>query len=161
MRHANVWRVVFTVVVIVTAGFAVHRLCAIPFRDNLVMRGVEERMRVVENVDRFRAMPLARLNLADLDGMARSSRLAAWYLFYGANCEILERWEDAANAYTSALAIDQRPEIYFSRGLILLRLGRIDEAASDMIQAVRFNPVLIDQISGALRTRVAAGAGLS
>ena len=143
------------------AGFAVHRLCVIPFRDNLVMRDVEERMAIVENVDSFRAMSLARLNLADLDRVARSRRLdPAWYMFYGANCEILDRWQDAANAYTRALAIDQRPEIYFNRGLVMLHLGQIDQATADMVRAVRFNPFFIDQISGELRTRVAAEAGL-
>ncbi|HEU4888290.1 MAG TPA: hypothetical protein VFV49_10410 [Thermoanaerobaculia bacterium] len=161
MRRADVGRVVLAIVVIAAAGFAVHRLCAIPFRDNLVMRDVEERMAIVENVDSFRAMSLARLNLADLDRVARSRRLdPAWYMFYGANCEILDRWQDAANAYTRALAIDQRPEIYFSRGLVRLHLGQIDQAAADMIRAVRFNPFFIDQLSGDLRARVAAEAGL-
>lgn len=152
------------IVVMAASGFAVHRLCVIPFRDNLVMRDVEQRMAIVENgesVDSYRATSLARLNLADLDRVARSHRLdPAWYLFYGANCEILDRWQDAANAYTRALAIDQRPEIYFNRGLVMLHLGQIDQAAADMVRAVRFNPFFIDQISGELRTRVAAEAGL-
>ena len=156
------WTLALGVIVIVAAAFAIHRLCVIPFRDNVVMREVEERMSVVESVDPVRAVPLARANLADLDRVARSRRLdPAWYMFYGANCEILERWQDAANAYTRALAIDQRPEIYFSRGLVMLHLGRIDRAAEDMITAVKFNPFLIDQIGGELRARVAAGAGLS
>lgn len=156
------WTLILGVIVIVAAVFAIHRLCVIPFRDNVVMREVEERMSVVESVDPVRAVPLARANLADLDRVARSRRLdPAWYMFYGANCEILERWQDAANAYTRALAIDQRPEIYFSRGLVMLHLGRIDRAAEDMITAVKFNPFLIDQIGGELRARVAAGAGLS
>ena len=156
------WTLALGVIVIVAAAFAIHRLCVIPFRDHVVMREVEERMSVVESVDPVRAVPLARANLADLDRVARSRRLdPAWYMFYGANCEILERWQDAANAYTRALAIDQRPEIYFSRGLVMLHLGRIDRAAEDMITAVKFNPFLIDQIGGELRARVAAGAGLS
>lgn len=156
------WTLALGVIVIVAAAFAIHRLCVIPFRDNVVMREVEERMSVVESVDPVRAVPLASANLADLDRVARSRRLdPAWYMFYGANCEILERWQDAANAYTRALAIDQRPEIYFSRGLVMLHLGRIDRAAEDMITAVKFNPFLIDQIGGELRARVAAGAGLS
>jgi tetratricopeptide (TPR) repeat protein len=151
-----------SVVVIAAAGFAIHRLCVIPFRDNMVMRDVEERMNVAQSVDPVRAVPLARANLADLDRVARSRRLdPAWYMFYGANCEILDRWQDAADAYTRALAIDQRPELYFSRGLVMLHLGRIDQAAQDMITAVRFNPFLLDQIGGDLRARVAAGAGLS
>jgi tetratricopeptide (TPR) repeat protein len=152
------------IVMMAAAGFAVHRLCVIPFRDNLVMRDVEKRMALVENVenvDSYRAMSLARLNLADLDRVARSRRLdPAWYMFYGANCEILQRWQNAANAYTRALDIDQRPEIYFNRGLVMLHLGQIDQATADMVRAVRFNPVFIDQISGELRASVAAEAGL-
>jgi hypothetical protein len=165
-KRPRSWRflvhIIVHVVVIIAACFAIHRLCVIPFRDDRTMRVVEERMAVVQSVDPVRAQPLARANLDDLDRVARSRRLdPEWYMFYGANCEILERWPDAADAYTRALAIDQRPELYFSRGLVMLHLGRIDEAAEDMITAVRFNPFLIDQIGGELRARVAAGAGLS
>ena len=164
MRRPDVRRVLLAAVVIAAAGFAVHRLCVIPYRDNLVMRAVGQRMALVENaerVDSSRAMSLARLNLADLDRVARSRRLdPAWYLFYGANCEILDRWQDAADAYTRALDIDQRPELYFYRGLVMLHLGEIDQATADMVRAVRFNPFFLDQISGELRARVAAEAGL-
>lgn len=157
MKRLTLYAIVF-----VAAAFTVHRLCVIPFRDNMVMREVDERMRIADSVDSQRALPLARLNLADLDRVASSRRLdPAWYMFYGANCEILERWQDAANAYTGALAIDQRPEIYLSRGLVFLHLGDLDRAAQDMITAVRFNPLLLDQIGGELRARVAAEAGLS
>jgi len=161
VRQVDVRQALLAIVMMAAAGFAVHRLCVIPFRDNLVMRDVEERMDIVENLDSYRAMSLARLNLADLDRAARSHRLdPAWYMSYGANCEILHRWQGAANAYTRALDIDQRPEIYFSRGLVMLHLGQIDQATADMVRAVRFNPRFIDQISGELRTRVAAEAGL-
>lgn len=161
-KRPRPWRFLAGVIVVVAAGFAIHRLCVIPFRDNRAMREVEERMRIAESVDSARAVPLARANLADLDRVARSRRLdPAWYMFYGANCEILDRWQDAADVYTRALAIDQRPELYFSRGLVMLHLGQIDRAAEDMITAVRFNPFLLDRIGGELRARVAAGAGVS
>ena len=42
----------------------------------------------------------------------------------------------------------------------MLHLGRVDQATADMVRAVRFNPFFIDQISGELRARVAAEAGL-
>ena len=161
MRQAVVRQLLLAIVLLAGAGFAVHRLCVIPFRDNLVMGDVEKRMAIVDNVDSYRATSLARLNLADLDRVASSRRLdPAWYLFYGASCEVLDRWQDAADAYTRALDIDQRPEIYFNRGLVMLHLGQIDRATADMVRAVRFNPFFIDQISGELRTRVAAEAGL-
>ncbi len=164
MRRADVREAVLAIVLTAAAGFAVHRLCVIPFRDDLVMRDVETRMALVENgenVDPYQATSLARLNLADLDRVARSRRLdPAWYMLYGVNCELVDRWQDAAEAYTRALDIDQRPEIYFNRGLVMLHLGRIDQATADLVRAVRFNPFFIDQISGELRTRVAAEAGL-
>jgi tetratricopeptide (TPR) repeat protein len=162
MRRVDLRRVLVAAVLLAGAAVAVHRLCVIPFRANLVMRDVEQRMAVVESAGPFRASSVARLNLADLDRVARSGRLdPAWYMFYGANCELLDRWEDAANAYTDALAIAQRPEIYFHRGLVMLHLGRIDEATADMVRAVRFNPFFVEQIDGELRRRVAAEAGLS
>jgi tetratricopeptide (TPR) repeat protein len=162
MRRVDLRRVLVSAVVFAGAALAVHRLCVIPFRANLVMRDVEERMAVVERVGLFRASSLARLNLADLDRVARSSRLdPAWYLFYGANCEILDRWQDAADAYTHALVIAQRPEIYFSRGLVRLHLGQIDAATADMVTAVRFNPFFVERLDGELRARVTAEAGLS
>lgn len=161
VRHGVARPLALAIVLFACAGFAIDHVCVIPFRDNLIMRDVENRMAIVETVDADRALSLARLNLDDLDSVARSHRLdPAWYIDYGANCEILQRWQDAANAYTRALDIDQRPEIYFNRGLVMLHLGHIDRAAADMVQAVRFNPFFIDQISGELRTRVAAEAGL-
>jgi tetratricopeptide (TPR) repeat protein len=154
-------RVSVAAVAIVAACLGVYHLCAIPFLDNLAMREVDERTGVAQSADPQRAVLLARMNLADLDRTARSRELdPAWYLFYGANCELLDRWQDAANAYTRALAIDQRPEIYFSRGLALLHLGRVEEAAADLTTAVRFNPTLLEDIDGELRARVAAAAGL-
>lgn len=162
MRRLNVRRAILALVLIAIAGYGIHRLCVIPYRANLVMREVEERMSVVDNVDSFRAMSLARLNLADLDRIEHTRRNdPAWYMFYGANLEVLDRWQDAATVYTNALAIDQRPEIYYSRGLAMLHLGKIEQAEADMITAVRFNEFFLYQIDGELRTRVAAGAGRS
>lgn len=161
MRRVDPRQAVLAIVVMAAAGFAVHHLCVIPLRDDLLMREIGQRMAIVENVDSYQAMSRAHLNLADLDRVARSRRLdPAWYLYYGANCEALHRWQAAANAYTRALDIDQRPEIYFNRGLVMLQLGQVDQATADMVRAVRFNPFFIDQISGELRTRVAAEAGL-
>ena len=44
-------------------------------------------------------------------------------MLYGANCELLNRYPAAADAYTRALRIDDRPELYVNRGMVLLHLG--------------------------------------
>ncbi len=148
-------------IAIVVALFGIHRLSVIPFRDNIAIRDVEEQTNVAQDADPPRAALLARANLAALDRIERSHALnPAWYLDYGANCELLGRWQDAVNSYTRALAVDQRPEIYFSRGLALLHLGQVEAATSDLTTAVRFNPTFLDQIDGELRARVAGAAGL-
>jgi tetratricopeptide (TPR) repeat protein len=153
-------RRVSAVLAFVAACLGIHCLCIVPFRDNLVMREVEERTMLAENTtDPVLVALLARTNLADLERIARSRRLdPAWYVLTARNAEALGRWTDASNAYTHALAIDQRPEIYFARGLLMLQLGRTDAAASDMTAAVRFDPQYLDQIEGDLRARVAAKA---
>jgi O-antigen ligase len=154
-------RVAVPALATVAACLAIHQLCVVPYRDNLVMREVEQRTYTADSVEPFNAIPLARASLADLSLIARSRRLdPQWYMLYGTNCELLERWQDAAGAYTDALRIDQRPELYFSRGLVLLHLGQIDRATADMVAAVRFNPLLIEGIDGDLRARVASAAGL-
>jgi hypothetical protein len=154
-------QVVLGAIVIVVAGLAIYHLCIIPFRDNVTLREIEQRFSVAQSIDPLRATPLARKNLDDLRSIERSQRLnPVWYTLYGANCEMLERWRDAADIYTRALAIDQRPELYLYRGLAMLHLGDIDRARADMITAVRFNPFLLDQIGGELRASVKAAAEL-
>ena len=84
-------------------------------------------------------------------------------LFALANAGIVINGDVLTRAFTSPITLGilfLAHELYFSRGLVMLHLGRIDQAAEDMITAVRFNPFLIDQIGGELRARVAAEAGL-
>jgi putative inorganic carbon (HCO3(-)) transporter len=158
---SNTRRLVLATIATAAAFIGIVRLCVIPFRDNLIMRDLERRSATADSVDPAAAAPLAHANLADFARIARSHRLdPQWYMLYGANCELLERWPEAADSYTRALTIDQRPEIYFSRGLVLLHLGQVDRATADMVTAVRFNPFLIDGIDGDLRARVASAAGL-
>ena len=73
MRPADLTRLLVAAIVIVIAAFALHRLCVIPFRDNLIMHDVEERMAVVRSVDATRALPLA---LKQARKGERRSRLA-------------------------------------------------------------------------------------
>jgi len=145
---------------IVAAGLAINQLCIAPYRGNLILREVAARSLHAQSLDDRHAIDIAHTNLHDLDEAASGRRLdPAWYLLYGTNCEILERWNDAVAAYTNALRIDDRPEIYVNRGLVRLRLGQTDLAVSDLATAARFDPSVIDQLDGELRVRVAAAAG--
>ena len=146
---------------LVAAALGIDRLCIEPHRAAVVEAAVERRTTVAEAVGPQLGAIMARENLRDLDRIAPARRLqASWYMLYGGNCTILERWGEAVDVYTRALRIDQRPEIYFNRALNRLRLGQIDAAAADMATAVRFNPFLLDNLEGDLRARVAAAAGL-
>jgi tetratricopeptide (TPR) repeat protein len=146
---------------VLAACLGIYRLAVVPLRSDLVLREVEQRTATALRVDERRAAVLARMNLDELQRTATGGRLdPSWYLLRGANCELLERWQDAADAYTQALRIDDRPEIYFNRGLVMMRVGRIDAAVRDLTKAARFDPTVLERIDGETRRRVAAAAGL-
>ena len=153
--------VAIALVALIVAATGIDQLCIDPYRGNLTMRVVRQRSVLAESLDPMRAAPLAHTNLHDLDLVARVRRLdPEWYLLYGGNCEILGRWTEAADAYTRALTIDDRPEIYVNRGLVKLRMGSTDAAVADLAIAARFDPRVVKGIDGELRARVAAAAGL-
>lgn len=146
---------------VVAACVAVYYLCILPYRANIELRELTRRSALAQKVDQQRAVILARANLADLDRIAPGRRLdAAWYMLYGSNLEIFDRLPEAAEAYTAALRIDDRPELYVNRATVYLHLGRTDAAVSDLATAVRFDPAILNSIDGDLRPRVAAAAGL-
>jgi len=149
------------VLFLILATIAIYYLSIVPYRDNLVLGAVEYRSMLAESGKAPRTIAAAQRNLHDLDGAERSRRLDPnWYLLYGANCELIGRWRDAADVYTRALRIDNRPELYVSRGLALLHLGHTAEAEADLAAAARFNPDVLNDLDGDLRERVAAAAGL-
>ena len=146
---------------VLAASLGIYRLAVVPLRSDVVLREVEQRTATARMVGTQRAPALARMNLDELQRTAIGGRLdPSWYLLRGANCEILERWQEAADAYTQALRIDDRPEIYFNRGLVMMRVGRLDAAVRDLTRAARFDPGVLNQIDGETRRRVAAAAGL-
>jgi tetratricopeptide (TPR) repeat protein len=144
---------------VLAAAVAIYYLCVLPYRGNLLLREVEQRSRLAESAPPLRAIDLAHTNLRDLV-RARGRRLdPGWYLLYGSNCEILGRWQEAADTYTDALRIDDRPEIYVNRGMVMLQLAKPEAAISDLATAARFDPGVIEQLEGELRVRVTAAAG--
>jgi tetratricopeptide (TPR) repeat protein len=146
---------------LVVAGVGIDHLCIDPYRGNLLLRDVALRSGRAQQLDTSRSLELAHRNLHDLDLAARGRRLdPEWYLLYGGNCEILGRWNEAADAYTQALKIDDRPEIYVNRGMAMLHMGHADAAVADLATAARFDPNVIYDLDGELRARVTAAAGL-
>jgi len=147
---------------LIAAALGVWRLSIAPYRAVHVELEVAQRStRAVDAADPQRSAVLARENIRELEHIAAVRRLEpAWYVLYAGNCELLERWQEAVDVYTRALRIDQRPELYFNRGLDHLRLGETDAAVADIATAVRFNPYLVEHIDGELRARVAAAARL-
>ena len=146
---------------VLVASLGIYRMAVVPLRSNLVLREVELRTLTALTLDVQHAAVLARTNLEELQRAAAGSQLdPSWYLLRGVNLEILERWQEAADAYTQALRIDDRPEIYVNRGLVMMRVGRMDAAIRDLATAARFDPNVLKRIDGETRTRVAQAAGL-
>jgi len=139
----------------------VHELCVVPYRANLALASIEQRTRRAQALERAAAARLARANLEDLSRIATPQRLNPdWYMLDAANCEIIGRFADAAESYSRALRIDQRPEIYVNRANVFLQLGRVDAAVADLATAARFNPFVLYDLDGDIRRRVTAAAGL-
>ena len=154
-------KVVLRTAALIAAAIGIYYLCLQPLHGQLVLRDVRSRTILAQSRERAHASTIAWTNLNDLQRVARACRLdPAWYVLYGGNCELLQRWSEAADAYTRALSVDERPEIYFSRGRVKLYLGQTEAAAADMVTAARFDPSMLEQIDGELRRRVAAAAGL-
>ncbi|HEX3111183.1 MAG TPA: O-antigen ligase family protein, partial [Thermoanaerobaculia bacterium] len=144
---------------IVFAAFAGYFLCVVPYEANLTLATITQRTLNAPNVDPVAAAPIARTNLRDLAEIRTPERLnPTWYLLYGTNCEILGRKSEAADIYSRALEIDQRPEIYVNRGMILLQLGRTDDAVKDLATAARFRRDIVYDLNGELRDRVDAAS---
>ena len=150
-------RSVIRLAAVLAAAAALYRLVVLPYRGNLVLQAVVESSAIAQKTSPQIAVIMARSNVAELERIAAGRRLdPAWYMLYGANCEMLERLPAAENAYTGALRVDDRPELYVNRAMIRLHLGQTDAAIADFVYAARFNPAVLQQIDGELRARVDA-----
>ena len=154
-------RISLRALALVVAAIALHYVCAMPYRANLALREISQRSAAAQGSDAQTAAVLARRNLQDLAGVATARRLdPAWYMLYGANLELLDRYPEAFDAYTRALRIDDRPELYVNRGLVLIHLQREDDAIRDLVTAARFDPTTVWHLEGDVRRRVTAAVGL-
>jgi tetratricopeptide (TPR) repeat protein len=154
--------ILIRIVAIMGALFAVHRLTIQPWRCNLILKQVQlSSLAAMSSTSPQDAARSSQRNLDRLEAHEAGCRMKVdYYLMLAANNLFLGRYEPAVATYQRALTIDHRPEIYFDLGTTLLEQGRVAEATPLLIQAVRFNPMMLDQISGEARKRVAVGAGL-
>jgi len=144
---------------VAAASIAIYFFCIEPYRANFIVEALTQRTLGAQSAEAIDAAPVARGNLNDLNAIRRVERLnPSWYLLYGSNCEILGQKNEALEAYSQALRIDQRPEIYTHRGMVLLQLGRVDDAVRDLATAARFDPFVLYDLDSDLRKRVAAAA---
>lgn len=148
--------------ILVLAALGFQHLVVEPWRCNRILRHVMESSRAALSAPSTReAVQRAAANLAILEQRERGCLMKVdYYLIVAANNLILGRRDPALRAFQDALKIEHRPEIYFDLGTTLLEEGRVAEATPFLIKAVRFNPMMLDGISGEARERVAAGAGL-
>jgi tetratricopeptide (TPR) repeat protein len=145
--------------VLLFAG-AVYRLCVLPVRASHVLRVVDARTHfALERSSDEKAMKLAEGNLERLHEVAPGCALDVDYFLLSAiNHGIVHRPQEALQDLDRGQRVEDRPEIYFNRGMILFEAGQIDAAVNSFAIAARFNPLLLDNLQGELRTRVATAA---
>ena len=132
----------------VTAA-AIYALVVVPNRLNIEERVISERTKAIQNEDPMAIAPIAREHVRKLTQMLR------WlptdtdlHMLLAANYELLQLREEAKATYEQALAVDGRPEIYIELGRIQLALGNYDAAVTSFARAVRFQPNMIERVSG-------------
>lgn len=89
----------------------------------------------------YRQTVAARTNLNDLlriESKCCTSVLVP--VLEAENDDILGQKEDALAALRRALTVDQRPELYFNIGTLLVELGRMDEAVEAYLTSARIRP---------------------
>jgi hypothetical protein len=141
-------------------GLALWMLVWRPWMVNLSLPEIERRTRQAEVSTATQKVVIARANLEELEALPPAARrIVDFHVLTAVNRRFAGNRGGEIDAYDAALAIDQRPELYFDRGEAHLADGDIERAVADLAHAVRFNPNLLDRIDGELRERVARAAG--
>jgi tetratricopeptide (TPR) repeat protein len=158
------WRsgvVLVRVVALAMGALTMERWCILPFLCNRQIRVILRRTEAAMNYPATRAAVVARENIERMNRVIGGCLTDVnAQLLLAANAELIGDTQGKLDHLDIALRIDQRPELYYDRGIAELALGRVDAAVEDLGTAVRFNPTLIDSISGNLRARVASAAQL-
>lgn len=158
MRSAG--RLLCRGVAVVLAAAALFRLVWLPLQANIALPGIDQRALRAENSGGTARLMLARKNLDALASIEPVSRLNVdYYILSAVSARQAGDVDRAVAEYTKALAIDQRPELYFQRGNMYVEAGKILPAVADYAYAARFNRHLPDRLTGEMRRRVEAAIG--
>jgi tetratricopeptide (TPR) repeat protein len=144
----------------IAAGIiGIERLCMAPYAANRILHRVDIRSHAaISAADPQHAAILARTSLNELRSIASIEEYDVdYHLLFAANARVLNQTAEALAHYDAALRADQRPEIYFQRGLTLLELGRIPESIPNFVTAARFNPTILNDLDPTIREQVVAG----
>jgi hypothetical protein len=142
---------------VVLALVALNRFCIVPFRCNraildarlLAARAAAEPTPSRASADAQRSSALVEPFVASC-GRTEVNL----HIILASNAITAGHADEALSHYDDALAIEQRPEIYFDRGMTQIGLRRTAAGEADLVRAVRFNPYLLDEIGGETRERV-------
>lgn len=141
---------------VVAGAIGIYWLCVLPYVANQTLYRVDGRSRVAITAEPQRAVRLARGSIDELRHIQSYQKdEPAYYMLLALNLRIQQRNEEAIEAYDGALRYDQRPEIYYERGLTLLEAGRQAEAIRDLVTACRFDATLLDTLDPSIRAVVA------
>lgn len=151
-------RSVSVVAAALLCGWLLMRWAYPPLQCDFALTALTRRTELVsESTADYIRLSRLRRNLEDLRAVESQCRTnVSFYMLVAANEEMLGHYDDAVRSYSSALAVDRRPEIHAALGWALIRLGRHDEAAQHYAIAARFlYPIALPIPSEIVERRVA------
>jgi len=149
-------RVVASLAVIVAAVAGSYRLCYLRYRCNLRSASAERTLtNLLSNADQVSARIAARQIDEEMSRCIECWRTdVSFYMARAAALRMLDRLDEAANAYRLALRYDRRAEIYLNLGLTELDAGREEQAADALTTATLLQFSYVDTIPEPMQTRV-------
>jgi tetratricopeptide (TPR) repeat protein len=147
------------IAVLALAAFALQRFVLLPWHANHELDAVERNTEVAAAKRGAEREIMARDNIERLDRVAAGARSNVdYYILAAENARIAGDAQLSVDRYTAALTVDQRPEIYFGRGMMRFEgLNDLDGAIADLTKAVEFAPSYRRRIyDPVLRDRVQA-----
>ena len=148
MSAGNAWRIAGGAAIIAVAVMGINRVCLTPYECARALAPLQARtMQAAQASASDSGVVLARRNLERLDALPASCRDDLyWIMLVAANSRIVGDGQRAVAEYTRALARNQRPEIYYDRGMTLLEMHQPARAINDLAVAASFNPLLIEDL---------------